>query len=57
MLSVWEIKEIGEVLDYFNVSESLDKKIEHVEVVLCYGSRPHKPVRREMRSGQGGHME
>ena len=27
-------------------------KIEHVEVVLCYGSRPHKPVRREMRSAK-----
>ena len=31
------------------MSANLWTKIEHVEVVLCFGSRPHKPVRREMR--------
>ena len=42
-------REIHETLDYLIVSESLNNRIEKVEVVEEYGSKPHKPVRCELK--------
>ena len=42
-------KEIHEILDYLIVSESLNNRIEKVEVVEEYGFKPHKPVKCEIK--------
>ena len=50
-------REIHETLDYPIVSESLNNRIEKVEVVEEYGSKPHKPVRCELKLAKSGQME